>query len=177
MNDLVQWRRKIASFVGEAQDILGKSEGAYVSRAFNAHESLKRVGELSFEQADSLKQAVRCVEADLHKAAIVMAWTALADLLYDYGGQKIHSIQAVRPKWKCSDRQTLCEDQGDYAIISALKEAKCISKADMKSLHGLLHQRNQCAHPSDYFPTPNQALGYIDAVISEAGKLLKKIVP
>lgn len=34
----------------------------------------------------------------------------------------------------------------------------------MKSLHGLLHRRNQCAHPSDYYPDQNQALGYVGEV-------------
>jgi len=73
---------------------------------------------------------------------------------------------------KFVDKQTLCDEQGDYAIILALKEARVISKLEMKSLHGLLHRRNQCAHPSNYFPSANEALGYIDEAIGSARKLV-----
>ena len=31
----------------------------------------------------------------------------------------------------------------------------------MKALHGLLNRRNECAHPSDYFPDLNETLGYL----------------
>lgn len=38
----------------------------------------------------------------------------------------------------------------------------------MKALHGLLNRRNECAHPSEYFPDLNETLGYI-------GELFKRI--
>lgn len=175
MIDLGVWQKRIEGFANEAKELLGQSEGSYSVRAYNAHDSLARVGKLTFVQADFFRQSIRCVEAGLYRAAFVMAWTAIADLLLILGEQKQAKIKVVRPRWKFVDRETLAEEQGDFAIVLALKEAKCVSKADMKSLHGLLHRRNQCSHPSSFFPGANEALGYIHEAISEAEKLVAKL--
>jgi hypothetical protein len=53
-------------------------------------------------------------------------------------------------------------------VIEAGKDAGAYSKTTMKALHGLLNRRNECAHPSEYFPDLNEALGYI-------GELFKRI--
>jgi hypothetical protein len=57
---------------------------------------------------------------------------------------------------------------GEFAVIEAGKEAGAYSKTTMKALHGLLNRRNECAHPSEYFPDLNETLGYI-------GELFKRI--
>jgi hypothetical protein len=35
----------------------------------------------------------------------------------------------------------------------------------MKALLGLLNKRNQCAHPSSYFPALNETLGFVSDVL------------
>jgi hypothetical protein len=156
----------VRRFEKEAAKLLANFDGAVAARAFNAHEALVEVNGLSIEQSDSLKQAVRCVEHNLYRAAFVMAWTAVADLLLVLAIKNEPEIKTARPKWKFEDKASLSDAFGDHAIVEALKEAKVISKGQMKSLHGLLHRRNQCAHPSDYFPSADEALGYIREAIS-----------
>lgn len=173
MTEISDWLAKLQAFEREAADLLGTTEQAVLSRTYNAFEALEKVSKLSFDQADSLKQAVRCVEADLNRAAFVMAWTAIADLLLHLSVKRIVEIKAVRDKWKFTDKSSLSEEHGDFAITEALKAAGVISKSEMKTLQGLLHRRNLCAHRTDVFPTPNEALGYIDESLLACDRLLK----
>lgn len=163
--------QRVNNFHSECSSLLGKHEDALATRVFHARQTLERVNTLSFEQSDALKQAVRCVESGLFKAAFVIAWTAPADLLLGLGERKKAEIKVVRPKWEYHDKTSLSETQSDYAIIEALKEGKVIGKSDMKTLHGLLHRRNQCAHPSQVHPDANAALGYISETIPVCLKL------
>lgn len=165
MNELLVWHRRVLAFEAEAAELLSTSDGAIQSRVYNASDALKRISELTFEQADALKQSIRCVEHNLYQAAFVMAWTAVADLILDISVSRLSEVKAVRTKWKFSDKVSLSEECGDFAIVEALKDSKIISKSEMKTLHGLLHRRNQCAHRSDIFPTANEALGFIDEVV------------
>jgi hypothetical protein len=41
----------------------------------------------------------------------------------------------------------------------------------MKALHGLLNKRNECAHPSDFYPDMNGSLGYISELLSRVATL------
>jgi hypothetical protein len=44
----------------------------------------------------------------------------------------------------------------------------------MKALHGLLNRRNECAHPSDYFPNFNETLGYLAELFQRVAFLQNK---
>ncbi len=175
MIEAAEWRARLLAFETEVSKFLGGAEEAVASRAYNAHEALKKVSALSFNQADSLKQAVRCVEAGLNQAAFVLAWTALSDLLLEVTVDQLEAVKDAREKWKFTDKTSLAEEHGDFAITEALKAAKVITKSEMKTLQGLLHRRNQCAHRSDVFPTANEALGYIDEAIPSAEVLLSRL--
>jgi hypothetical protein len=43
----------------------------------------------------------------------------------------------------------------------------------MHTLHGFLGRRNECAHPSDYFPDLNSTLGYVSDLIDRIKRLEK----
>jgi hypothetical protein len=45
------------------------------------------------------------------------------------------------------------------------------NKTTMKALHGLLNKRNECAHPSGYFPDFNETLGFIGELFKRIEKL------
>lgn len=157
--------RSVKNFEEDVTSLTAYFDGAIHSRTYKAHEALLEVDSLTVQQKDSLKQAVRCVEHELYRSAFVMAWTALADLLLEACVSQAPKVQKVRSSWKLEDKESLSEHTGDFAIIDALKEIGHISKSTRKSLHGLLHRRNQCAHPSSYYPTADEALGYIREAI------------
>ena len=123
---------------------------------------------LSSDQAALLDSAVECAHSRQYRAAIVMAWTALIDLLE----QKLASdgfshLNSVRPKWKVSSREELTESQVEFQIIEAAQAAGLYGKTRRKTLQGLLNTRNRAAHPGSFHPTFNRALGYIEEVIDE----------
>ena len=163
------------AFHAEASRLLGSNEQSITSRAYNAHDALQAVGRLKLSQSDLLKQAIRCVESELYRAAFVMAWTPVADLLLELAVKESALVLAKRTRWSYTDKTSLSETVGDHAIIEALKEVSILTKGEMKSLHGLLHRRNECAHPSSYFPGPNEALGYIDEAMKFCTLLNSKI--
>lgn len=52
----------------------------------------------------------------------------------------------------------------DFQLIEAARKLGLCTKTFMKALHGLLNKRNECAHPSDFFPDLNEALGYLSEI-------------
>ena len=46
----------------------------------------------------------------------------------------------------------------------------------MKALHGLLNKRNECVHPSDYYPDVNETLGFISELFTRAETLQKRSI-
>ena len=169
--DLIGVLAGVKNFEREAASIFEGHEAALATRAYHATESLRKVSHLTFAQADALKQAVRCVEAGLYRAAFVMAWTAIADLILEVAIKETAIVSARRPTWSFTDKTSLAEERSDYAIVLALKESGILSKGKMKSLHGMLHRRNECSHPSTFHPGPNEALGFIDECIATAKSL------
>jgi hypothetical protein len=166
----------IRSFEREAAEILGRSDSAVTPRAFNAHEALKKVSTLSISQADLLKQAVRCIEVEVFRAAIVMAWAAVADLILELAVLEHDEVTRVR-SWSYADKATLGESQAEFNVIETLHVAKVLTKGQKKSLQGMLHRRNECAHPSGYFPGANEALGFLDEAIHFSRKLSDRLKP
>ena len=63
------------------------------------------------------------------------------------------------------------EKYPEFQIIEAAKDMKILTKSEMKALHGLLSKRNECAHPSEYFPDLNETLGYISELLNRIGKI------
>lgn len=78
----------VEAFRKDAEEILGFSESS-IHRTALLTESYKKIDNLSVIQADMLRQALRCVEVGVFRAAHVLAWAALTDFLQsmaDYDG-------------------------------------------------------------------------------------------
>ena len=70
-------------------------------------------------------------------------------------------LRAARIAWKATTIEDLRENVVEYQLIEVAKELGLVSKTQMKALHGMLNKRNECAHPSDFYPDINDTLGYI----------------
>lgn len=97
-----------------------------------------------------------------------MAWAAFMDFLEDKmtadGFVRLHS---VRPDWKkLTNLDELREGQTEFALLDAARLLKLLTKAEHKSLQGLLSKRNESAHPSGYKPGLNEALGYVAELLN-----------
>jgi len=162
---------RINLFLTEAHKILSVHEAA-PSRAVLLDETYKELQELSLEQDELLRQALRCIENKLYRAAHILAWTALIDLIENIlSYEKFARLTIVRPKWNISSQEELREEISEFQIIEACKDLKLINKSEMRVLQGFLSKRNLCAHPSDFFPDYNQTLGYMADILS----MIKKI--
>lgn len=154
----------VTEFKKEANEILSKHESSK-SRVITVENSYRRLKSLSLKQEHLLRQALQCVEHELYRAAHVLAWAALIDYVEEMIDLK--RLRSVRPNWgNINTIQDLRESVPEFQLIDAARDLGLLTKSDAKALHGLLHRRNECAHPSDYEPGLNEALGYISEILT-----------
>ena len=104
-----------------------------------------------------------------------MAWCGFFDcILRLFESDSFYTLKQIRTGWIFATREELTENFSEHQIIEALKPAGIIGKADQKALIGLLSRRNECAHPTAYFPDLNQTLGYISELFARLSKIEKK---
>jgi hypothetical protein len=176
MNDvdpIAIWVEKLGRFHSEAVGILSAIESATVRR-FSLDNSYQQLKSLNLQEDELFRQSLRCVELQVYRAAHVMAWCGFFDCilrLFESDGFRL--LKSVRSNWAFSSREELTESFSEHQIIEALKPAAVIGKADQKALIGLLSRRNECAHPTAYFPDLNQTLGYISEIFARLSKIEK----
>jgi len=146
------------------------------SRALTLDTSYEALGTLSVKQDELFRQALRCIEAELYRAAHVMAWAAAIDFVHERLGTNLGRCKSARPKWKLGTIEDF-RDQADYQVIELAYEIGALRKNEMKAFHGHLNTRNECAHPEDVYPGLNQALGYIDDLFKRLNTLKKRPWP
>jgi hypothetical protein len=132
------------------------------SRAASVEVTLRNIQALSGRQAELLKEAALAASYGLYRPAHVAGFAALVDGLHqrvDRLGQ-LGGVAAVRPKWKLGSVDDL-QEYSDFQVGDACKEAGVITRNQAKSFHGLLHRRNQCAHPTGYSPSLDETLGFL----------------
>lgn len=161
---------RLGALEADAQRILATHEAA-TARVITLEQSYTQLSGLSLDQDEAFRESLRATESNLFRAAHVVAWAGFIDYLHNYLLPAHESaIQGVRPKWTLGAPEDL-RDQADFQVIEAGKDGKVYGKTVMKALHGLLNRRNECAHPSSYFPDLNQTLGYISELFSRIEKL------
>jgi len=174
MTQLGQLRERLQRFEGEAHRILSIHEKAR-SRVVILDVTYAALGGLSIRQDELIRQALRCAEAELYRAAHVMAWAGFMDFLEEkLASDGLVRLAAVRPKWPTKSLEDLRENVNEFQLIEAAKELGLASKNETKALHGMLNKRNECAHPSDYFPDLNETLGYVSEVLRRIRTLMPK---
>ncbi len=166
------WLQRARLATEEAHEILSKFEQTR-SRIVHLDDLLRKLKTLPVDILSYFQESVECLEYDLRRAAIVMAWAGYFHVFSENLYTTHESdIRKMRPKWKFSDFDELKESRSESAIIDVAKEVKYIKKAFHRILQGHLSTRNQCAHPSTYRPTRNYAIGYVDEVINNTLILL-----
>jgi len=173
MDGVRKYLAKVREFEREAHAILSLHE-ASKSRVVLLEDSYNRLGGLSLKQDDLFRQALRCAENELFRAAHVMAWCGFMDFLQGkLASDGFRKLKTARPKWRLRSVDDLRE-YTDYSIIEACLAVNICTKSQMKALHGLLNKRNECAHPSGFFPRLNDTLGYIDELLQRVETLQAK---
>lgn len=165
---------KVRAFEREAHGILAVHETA-PSRLVLLEETYKKLAILTLRQDDLLRQSLRCIENELYRAAHVMAWAAFMDFLEEkLASDGLLKLRALRPTWKASSVEELRDNVVEYQLLEAARDLGLCGKTETKALQGLLSKRNECAHPSNYFPSMNETLGYVTEVLNRIGTLHPK---
>jgi len=163
---------RIGKLDQDAKAILSTHEAAS-ARVITLEKSYEDLGALSLDQDELFRESLRAVEAGLYRAAHVLAWAGFVDFLHHHLiPEHLEALRTAREKWKLNVAEDLRES-GEFAVIEAGKAAGVYTHGKMKALHGLLNKRNECAHPSEYFPDLNEALGYV----AELFKRIKELRP
>lgn len=153
-------------FERQAHALLAIYESSSKSRVVVLEETYRSLGALNLRQDDLMKQALRCTEAGLFRAAHVMAWAAFMDFLEEkYQSDGLVKLRSARTAWKGKNIEEMREYVNEYQLVEASQDLGLSSKNEVKALHGLLNKRNECAHPSNYYPQLNDTLGYISEVL------------
>lgn len=165
---------KVQAFEKDAHVILGKHETS-TSRIVLLGQTYKKLGGLSLQQDELFRQALRCVENGLFRAAHVMAWAGFMDFIEEkVASDGFIKLKKVRPKWNFSSVEDLRENYPEFQLIDACHAVGLCTKNEKNTLHGLLSKRNECAHPSNYYPGLNESLGYISELLRRIHELKKK---
>jgi hypothetical protein len=157
----------------EVQSILATYEGS-PARVITLERSYADLKNLSLDQDELFREALRAVELGLFRAAHVLAWAGFMDWLHHlFADHHLKAIQEALPRWKIKKAEDFRE-HSDFQVIEAGKSAKVYVDSTKRSLHGNLDRRNECAHPSDYFPDLNMALGYISDLLDRTKRMAPK---
>lgn len=168
------WVKRLTDLEAEAHVIFGRLESAK-SRTKTLDQSYQALSGLSLHHDDVFRQALRCVENELFRAAHVMAWAGFVDCLHTLvSSDSFAKLNTARQSWAISSIDQLAENYTEHALIEALQVANVVGKPEKKALHGMLSKRNECAHAGTYFPGFNETLGYISEIFSRLYRLLTK---
>lgn len=139
----------------ESIKVLSKLENSK-TRIITIEETYKQVRGLNVKQEDIIKESLRCIENGLFRAAHVLAWSGFIDYL---------GTLVVDLKPEIMGSENLREQFSDYKIIEQAVKLGIVNKLTARSLYALLTKRNECAHPSEFFPGLNETLGYVSEII------------
>jgi hypothetical protein len=165
---------KVQAFEQEAHRILSRHEASR-SRVVVLDNTYRKLDRLSLRQDELLRQALRCAEAELYRAAHVMAWAGFMDFLEEkMASDGLAKLATIRPKWPHGSIEDLREHVVEFQLIEACRELGLATKNEVKALQGLLNKRNECAHPSNFYPNLNETLGYVSEILSRITTLRPK---
>jgi hypothetical protein len=161
---------RVAELEVEARAILATHEGSG-DRIISLEDSYAKLDGLSLGQDELFRESLRAVQSGLFRAAHVLAWAGFVDflhnLLWDEHGP---ALVAAMPNWTIASAEDL-RAYGEYQVIEAGKTCKAYKASTMRALHGYLDRRNECAHPSNYFPDLNMTLGYVSELVDRVKRM------
>jgi hypothetical protein len=169
------WLARTQSFELEAHEILSTHESAGKSRVIVLERAYEQLALLNITQDDIMRQALRCAENGLYRAAHVMAWAACMDYIEEkLSADNLVKLRAARPNWRGNDIHEMAEYTSEYQLVETLKAVGLTTKNETNALLDLLRRRNECAHPTGYLPQINETLGYISEILQRIARLAPK---
>ena len=169
---LRDWQNRALLARKEAHHVLAKHE-ASKSRVVILDDLLGSLSGFPVDIKDYFQEAVTCLENNLLRSAVVLSWAGFFHVLSESLFHRHEKdIKAKRPKWKFKGLIELKENYPESQILDVAKEVKLTKKSDLKIYQGQLATRNQCAHPTLYKPSLNEAIGFVDKMVRQISVFL-----
>ncbi len=176
MDSLKEIAKRAMAAAREAKKVLASHE-ASATRVIVLEDAYASLGKLSLRQDDLFRQSLRAAEQGLYRSSIVMAWAAFMDFLEEKLSEDgFVVVNREYPNWKIGTTEDLRDLGSDFQIVEAARRAGLCGKTTEKALKGLLNRRNESAHPSDFYPGLDEALGYVSEIVQRIQKLQPKKV-
>jgi len=165
--ELEDWTARVSKARHAAHRALAKHESS-ASRVVLLEDLTKNLSGTPVDVQDYFSDAISCLENELYRSGIVLAWAGHYHVFSEICYQKHEAdIRTARTKWTFKDLAELKESVAESHFLIVAKDVKFTTSAQVRILDGQLSQRNQCAHPTLYRPSMNAAIGYVDDMIRQ----------
>ena len=161
------WRRRVRKFEIESHKLFAKFETS-ASRVVELKKLVRGLSGLPIDVEGYFREAAACLESGSYRAAIVMSWAGFFSVFMDkmYIAKEA-DIRNQYPRWRFGSVEELKEAQTENALLQAARILRFIGNPTFRIYDGQLSTRNLCAHPTLYSPRQNEAIGYVDLMISQ----------
>jgi hypothetical protein len=107
----------------------------------------------SLETRTFVEEAIRCLEANLLRASVVLSWVGALSLLYDHViSRKLSefNVEAKKkdPKWKLASSRDDLAKLKEHDFLQICHAISIIGKSVKDELETCLKLRNGCGHPN-----------------------------
>lgn len=172
---LRDWVVKADQFKIEAHKLLQTHEASKSSRVIQLEQTYNNLSLLNLKQDDLFRQAIRCAENGLYRAAHVMAWAACEDFIEEKLSEDgLVKLKARYSTWQGADIREMAEYVPERQFVDAMKPLGLTTKNETAAFVSMLQKRNECAHPTNYYPDLNQTLGYMSEILARLKTLSQK---
>ena len=170
--------RDVNKFRTSSHKIFAIHESSSKSRKVLLEQTKKKLTFLSLEQHSLLEESLNCIEFGLYRGACILSWIAFIDFLQKkISEDNLKKINSIRKGWnKYKTLAELKENIPEFQFIEVARDIKFITKAESRSIFGLLSKRNECAHPGGYCPNLNESIGYVSEIINRIDQLKDRTV-
>jgi hypothetical protein len=122
------------------------------------------------ETAEFVEEAIRCLEAGLYRAAVVLSWIGAISVLYNHVIQSRlaeFNVEARRRNVKWQDAQTSdgLARMREHEFLQVIEAISVIGKSVKDELETGLRLRNGCGHPNSLRVRENRVLAHLESLI------------
>lgn len=117
-----------------------------------------------------VEEAIRCFEAKLLRAAIVLSWVGALSLIYDHVlAHKLSAFNAEArkrdPKWKDASTRDGLAKLKEYEFLQICHAVSVFGKNVKDELETCLKLRNGCGHPNSLKVGEHKASSHVETLI------------
>lgn len=117
-----------------------------------------------------LDEAIRCYEAKLYRAAVVLSWVGAVSVLYDHVVKhKLSDFNTEAKRrdanWKAAKNNDDLARMKEYDFLHVLNALSIVGKSVREELEACLKFRNGCGHPNSLQVGESRVSAHIETLI------------